>query len=249
MRGWLVLGVLSSLSLTGCDNGPAPEGFCTQPADCPPETPLCATSRFTCTHHCRSSAECEDLIAQTTCDSRSNTCDGPCTGDALGVFACVEGDRIYCTDDPTLSCAICPNVCGTTSFCDGTSCQPRRAADEPCTANDQCSSAACTAGGRCSALQGEACTADSCDGVCAEAPSGDTFCIRSRCPSDCASSTAGGFEWYCAQYISYQACVPRETCVWEAPCSTFLNATCGQSCRSGAGCWTYCVPNEISNDI
>ena len=233
--------------LAACASEPAPESACYGSDECGATTPVCSYGG-TCTRSCTTSADCSDLALQTPCDRWAGNCAEPCTEDAIGSYACVDGERVYCGEDTTLSCAICPDVCGAGSFCDGSACQPRRATGEACRQSFECSSGACTGAGRCSAAQGEACTAETCAGVCAERASGATHCILSSCPSDCAERTDGGLEWYCARYDSYQACVPLERCIWQGGCSTFLDSTCGQSCRSGYGCWTYCVPDVISTD-
>lgn len=250
MKAFLSFLVIGTSMGAGCTSAPAPESVCYGDSDCGPETPDCEfaadSSLNRCTRACTTSSDCGDLEMQTVCDL--GMCAAPCTGDAVGLYACVSGERVYCDDDPTLTCDICPGACGAGSYCAGTTCEPRRAAGEACSSDVECSSSSCTAAGQCSAAQGEPCTPESCDGVCAERPSGETMCIRSRCPSDCQDSTAGGLEWYCARYETYEACVPLVSCIWESPCGTFVDATCGQSCRSGGGCWTYCVPNVISTD-
>lgn len=231
----------SDCAWTGWAGDSAPE--------CSPETPMC-TPEGTCSHACTASADCADLVMQTTCDEDRGSCALPCTADSRSNFVCRGGERLYCRDDLTssLPCSVCPNVCGSGSFCDGSACQAQRAAGEPCATDVECASYACTDAGLCSVAQGEACSDADCDGVCASRPSGERLCIRSRCPSDCAESMAGGLEWYCARYESYEACVPLERCVWQGGCSSLADSTCGQSCRSGGGCWTYCVPDVISTD-
>lgn len=246
---WLPF-LMVTCALSACGS-PEPESECFSSADCGPETPVCSPAGSAgrlCSHECATTADCADLALQTSCDTGVGLCAPPCTSDSVGEFACVDGERVYCEDDPTLSCAICPNACGVGSYCDGMACQPLHAAGDACTQDSQCASRACTDAGQCSLAQGEACTPENCEGACAERHSGETLCIRSRCPANCAESTAGGLEWYCARYDSYEACVPLESCIWRASCSTFVDATCGQACRSGGGCWTYCVPNEISTD-
>lgn len=236
--------------VAGCASPQPPEASCSGSECTADSTPTCSPLSRTCTHACTGSADCADLTTQTTCDALDSLCAAPCTGDSVGLYACRSGERVYCADDATLSCAICPGACGAGTFCDGTACQPRRASGEACTEDQQCTGSACTSAGRCSVAQGEACTDETCEGVCAlGSAAGTSYCIRSRCPSDCAESTAGGWEWTCARYETYEACVPMESCIWEGGCSAFMDATCGQSCRSGGGCWTYCVPNVISTDV
>lgn len=230
----------------GCASTP-PESACFEPAECAPDTPLCSP-RGVCSRGCNSDADCKDLEQQTQCDSAERLCTVPCTGDVMGQYACVDGRRSYCRQDESLSCTLCPGKCGAGTYCDGEACQPQRGAGEPCAANAECEGRTCTDAGQCSVEQGEPCTPESCDGVCATRGGGDTMCIRWRCPSDCADRTDGGLEWYCRGYDTYEACVPLERCIWQGGCSTFAESTCGQSCQPGGGCWTYCVPNEISTD-
>ena len=229
---------------------PGPEGPCTSDTDCARHTPTCA--RGVCTRSCSAEADCADLEDQTSCNAIDGVCDEPCTEHAVGEYACVAGQRISCDSDPTLPCSACPNVCGEGNYCEGRTCQPQHASGEPCSDHVECLSGGCSAAGRCSVAQGAACTDDDCEGVCAEWTSGptagETVCIRTRCPSDCASSTAGGREWYCARYnTGAQACVPvNTTCIDLGPCG-LRDSICDRIC-SGGDCTRFCIPDAVFDD-
>ena len=251
MRWVIVLGALVvGMFAPACASAPEePEGFCYSDSHCPASTPVCDDGRGMCTLPCASSADCAELRAQTSCNLRTASCDVPCTTDQPAFFACVAGERAFCELDSSLSCSICPDRCSRAEYCDVDVCVARAAAGEPCTSDSGCLDGRCTSAGVCSVAHGEACTPETCAGTCAERYDGSTLCItQPGCPAGCAESTAGGLEWTCVRYETYSACVPLERCIWQDTCGTFREATCGQSCRSGGGCWTYCVPNPISTD-
>lgn len=162
--------------------------------------------------------------------------------------------RNYCSADPTLPCSICPRVCDAGTYCDAVSdaCMPLREAGEACTAGTQCLSGACTSAGLCSADQGEACTGDTCDGACAEARDGATYCVRSCNRSACEASTAGGLDWACIRFTSLPGepayCVPLDNCIGfgdtATPCAGFVNGECGASCPP-EGCFHFCIPDDL----
>lgn len=241
-----VLALWMGSGAMGCGSsapGPDPDGTCVTDDECTAATPVCGIDGH-CTRECTADAECADLADRSVCDRVTGECSGPCTENALRQYVCDGGVRRYCSEDASLPCETCG--CTPGSFCGATTCEPLREGGEVCGAHQQCLSAACTPAARCSVQQGEECTDSICDGVCAARPDGTTHCIRPQCPSDCDERTDGGLEWTCAHYETYEACVPVESCTWESPCSTFVDATCGQSCS--ATCWTYCVPNAISTD-
>ncbi|MBZ0115474.1 MAG: hypothetical protein K8H88_00665, partial [Sandaracinaceae bacterium] len=184
----------------------------------------------------------------TSCDLGVRMCTLPCTADEPASYACIGGERVFCATDPSLPCTACPGVCTADQFCDATAtCTPKRAAGEPCVTADECLSNDCMPTGTCAVGQGEPCTPATCDGACAMSPSGETFCIRRGCPANCEAMTTGGYQWTCVSYWdqTYTYCVPLEDCIWQDPCATFANSTCGQSCGTTGRCITYCVPDEL----
>ncbi len=200
---------------------------------------------------CATDDDCAGAPDTPVCDTSEGRCIAPCTADEVSLYACVDGHPIYCESDMSLPCTSCPSVCGGYAYCDSATmaCAPRKAGGMPCTAARECTSGSCTASGVCSVGQGEACTDATCDGVCAEARDGQTFCFREHCDTSCARSTAGGYTWQCIRFgYDYSApsyCMPLEDCLWQSSCSIFADGTCGQSCPESGGCFTYCVPEAI----
>lgn len=202
---------------------------------------------------CAADAECAMYVDTPYCDRSAGRCMAPCTADVVGVYVCMAGEPIYCEDDMALPCTVCTRSCGTDAFCDSTTeaCAPRRAVGEPCTNGGECLGSSCTSGGVCGVAQGESCTPETCEGVCADGRDGNTYCIRRCSGSSCSASTAGGYTWHCITFgfdsDSPSYCVPGERCIWESGCGTFEDATCGQACPD-TGCFTYCVPNALETE-
>ncbi|MGE0789156.1 MAG: hypothetical protein AB7S26_26015 [Sandaracinaceae bacterium] len=204
------------LLLVGCKSGPVP---------------------------CTTNADCAAQADAPSCDMGSSTCMPRCTGDDVGRFACVDGDRVYCASDMSLPCTACPSVCQAGQFCsrDTVACAPLRAAGEACTQGFECANGRCTMGGFCSVDQGAACTEANCDGFCATESGGGTVCLR-RCPSSACDDSTGA-----------QACITFDVGAYCVPTCASCFGTCSLgSCDAACSpdfCIDFCAPPELNPEV
>ena len=190
---------------------------------------------------CTTDVDCSGVEGMTICDS-TEICVAPCSEDSPAAeYACRGGRRVYCRDDPSLPCTVCPRLCTGAEFCSGAAegCVPRRAGGEPCELGTDCAGFACTPDGLCSVEQGEPCTDASCDGFCAPHTDGSgTSCLRT-CPAAECLPSAGVV---CIRFDTGSYCLPTCTDCYRS-CAIGL---CDLACPPSGECFSFCAPEELN---
>ena len=243
-----------------CDDGDA----CTSPDTC--QSGSCKAGGDIC--QCTKNADCDDNNACTTdtCDVAKSTCShalvngscddgdactvGDACGDKDGKIACLPGNATTCNDDNACTDDSCDPAkgCVFAAKTDGSSCTD----GDTCTQNDACVSGACKPGKDVCACgkdldcdDGNACTANLCDGntgKCAAVtnlPDGATCTDGDACTGDDACASGA-----CKAGATVD-CDDKDACTIDS-CS--VNVGCqhdpgkdGTSCDDGDAC--------TSNDV
>lgn len=211
---------LFAVALASCTSGPQ---LCYEALDCP--NGKCVAPPMggagMCATDCTDDSDCADHEYCNTTRWATPGCEPTCAaGDSRWYELCVDGRWVACADaGAAFDCAVCG--CGTSQFCgsDG-QCQPLVAAGEPCTDAQQCVTSRCgvpQAGGasRCVVGTEEACTPESCAGLC----------IEGLCFPECASHDAcrddryrcyarrDGERYFCRRYCEFTDCPAGQECV------------------------------------
>jgi hypothetical protein len=194
---------------------------------------------------------------------------GGCTGSDEHAASTCNGAGV-CAPGKTVSCSphMCMNGSCATScrqqteclagfFCDGSACQPRRAAGQTCAMGFECASGSCTDKVCCNSPCGEAC--HSCAlpgslGTCIAAPAGQD--PRAECPAEAASTCgrAGACDGNggCRLHPATTACGAGPSCTANIEtaasacnglgvCLPGAMRDCGAFRCNGAACATSCT--------
>jgi hypothetical protein len=222
-------------------------GTCS-PFDCYPPGPT-ATCRECVSNNC-----IDGFCCNTTCGGSCDACnlpgkEGTCSVVSAGGAGSPSCGAYVCNGTN----ASCPTTCsgdaGCASgfYCAGTTCAPRKALGEACTANNQCSSTICSPDGVCcdQACTGtcQSCNQSGRQGLCSLLPPGNGgrppgcgvyVCsgLGASCPSGCTTDAACSAGNYC----NGTACVPK--LATGGACAT------ANQCVSG-----YCVDGRCCNSL
>jgi MYXO-CTERM domain-containing protein len=217
--------------------------------DCYPPGPS------TVCRECTSGNCIDGFCCNTTCGGSCDACnlsghEGTCTLVSAGGAGSPSCGAYVCTG----ASAACPSTCASDAgcasgfYCAGTTCTPRKALGQPCTAANQCSSSICSPEGVC-CDQACAATCQSCNqagrqGLCSLLPPGDAgrspgcgayVCsgLVATCPGSCTTDAACATGYYC----NGSTCVAK---LAQGAACTAANQCATGYCSDGRCCNSLC---------